>query len=197
MIEARVTVRLDDLSQRIRRATLTVQQGLVVHVAEWLRQVIRGSFEKDSSPKGVPWQPWSLKYAAHGSGKGMLEKSGALFEQSTRAVAIHGNTITAGSTLKYAAIHQFGFDGDESVRQFIRRVRSPGRDTWGKIIGKNNKIVRGKIMMGVAFPTIGKHTRHKKMPARPYLPTPEFVETEGTKDAQDYVNAVLEELEGK
>jgi hypothetical protein len=120
----------------------------------------------------------------------MLRESGALFAQvggPTAAPSIDGNTITLESTLPYSAAMQDGFDGDVSVRAMIRRVRS--RDVFGKMLGKNNKIVRGKIAMGIG--NVAKHTRHMKIPARPFLPTAEFVEVEGGKVAEEVVRDAM------
>lgn len=187
MIEARATVRVDDLSRRLGLAAAKIQERLVLSVAEWLRLVIRTSFEKEATAEGAPWAPLSPKYLARKKGPGILREGGALFEQATRAPVINGNVVTAGSTLPYAAVHQFGFDGDVSVRAMIRRVRS--RDVFGKMLGKNNKIVRGKIARGIG--NVSEHSRHMRMPARPYLPSAEFAEAEGQKIAAEFVDDVI------
>jgi phage gpG-like protein len=197
MIEARVSVNLGDLSQRIGRVSARIHEAALYSVSEWLRILVRKTFTTThASPEGVPWVPLKAKTAARKRGPGMLRESSALFDQvggPRAAPTIEGDTVTLGSSLPYAAVHQFGFEGDESVHEFFRRVRAPGRDVWGKILGRNNKIVHGKIMMGMSFPKTGAHTRHAKTPARPYLPSPEFAQIEGTKAAVEGVANVLRE----
>ena len=160
------------------------------HVAAWLATVIRRTFEKKTSPEGEAWVPLSEKYAARKKGPGILRETSALYEQVTRGALISGNTITAGSTLPYAAAHQFGLEGDVSVRTFLRRAR--GKQMWAQVLGKNNKIVRGRLVgHEVSFPRTPAHSRHMNIPARPYLPTPAFVESEGAKVAQEFVRSEL------
>lgn len=195
MIEARVTADLSGLGERFARVAAKIQEAALYSVSEWLRAVVRGTFRDDSSPEGVPWQPWSPKYAMHGHGKGMLEKSGALFDQvgSPRAAPqIQGNTITLGSTLPYAAVHQFGFEGDVSVRESKSFVLHTGEDTWGRLL--NSKLARETrqiIARGIRVQKNRAHTRHMKIPARPYLPTAAYVEAEGSEIARQ---AVVEKL---
>jgi phage gpG-like protein len=197
MIKANVTLRMDDVMRRIEGTAAEVQEGLVAHVGEWLRIVIRRTFtQTQASPEGVPWQPLTPKYAARKKGPGILRETGALFEQSTRAVAIQGNKITAGSTLPYAAVHQFGFDDEVEVsaHKFLHAVRS--RDVFAKLLNpKLGKETRQLIARGIKIGDVAGHTRHMKIPARPFLPSPEFVEAEGTKVAEQYVNLAVKELD--
>jgi len=190
MLEAKVgTGGFDDLARRVGMAVEKVQAYVMRGVADWLHLVIRDSFEKRETAEGVPWEPLSLEYAKRKRGPGILRESGALFEQVNRGPFINGNTITAGSTLPYAAAHQFGFEGDESVREFVHRVRS--RDVWGKLFNpKLGKDTRRIIELGKG--SVSSHTRHMRIPARPYLPSKEFVETEGTKVAQEFVDGAIE-----
>lgn len=190
MIQANIAVRLNEIS---RRTGLIADRtaGLVYAISEWLRLVIRTSFERQATAEGAPWKPLTPRYAMRKKGPGILRETSAMFEQTTRGGVVEGNTVVFGSSLPYAAAHQFGFEGDVSVRESIRRLRAPGRDTWGKILGKNNKMVRGKIAMGVAFPKVAAHTRHMNIPARPFLPSREFAEAEGSKIAQEYLEGAV------
>lgn len=193
-IQTKITLQPFDIGKRLGERAAAIQAGVVLHVAEWLRFTIRKSFQEQATAEGTPWAPLSPKYAARKTGPGILRESGAMFEQAARAPEIEGNTITAGSTLPYASVHQLGFEGDVSMRAMIRRVRS--RDVFGKMLGKNNKIVRGKIALGIG--NVAKHSRHMRIPARPYLPGEEFTQREGGAVATDFVKSEIEAgLEGK
>lgn len=193
MISSSVTLQPFDIGAKLGARAAQIQEGAVLHVAEWLRFTIRKSFQNQSTAEGTQWVPLSPAYAARKKGAGILRESGAMFEQATRAPEIDGNTVTAGSTLPYASVHQLGFEGDVSVRAMIRKVKS--RDVMGKMLGKNNKIVRGKIAMGIG--NVASHTRHMNIPARPYLPSEEFVQGEGAQVAKEFVQSEIEAgLEG-
>lgn len=193
MIEAQITVRMDQLMNRVGLTATKIQQGLVQNVATWLVFIVRGAFQKQASPEGVPWAPLSLRYAARKKGPSILQETGALFEQETRAPAITGNTITLGSTLLYAGVHQWGFDGEVTVsaHKFLRRVRS--RDAFGRLLNpKLGKVTRQQVSAGIHIGDRAGHTRHMRIPARPSLPSKAFVEAEGKAIVEEYAQGVLE-----
>jgi hypothetical protein len=125
-----IRVNLGNVVGKLDAVRANIHNNVMISMAEWLRDVIRGSFSSESSAEKVPWKPLSPLYAARKEkGARILEFSGALFEQSTRGPIISGNTITASSTLPYAAVHQDGFSGEEECprihwpRAFGQRVR--------------------------------------------------------------------------
>jgi phage gpG-like protein len=192
MIGARITINLDDLKRRLSTAAGRIQLFPMLSVSEWLRLVVRKTFTMThASPEGVPWAPLSEKYAARKKGPGILRETSALFDQvgSARAApVIEGNTISLGSNLPYAAAHQYGFEGDVAVHEHVRRVKS--KDKYGmRLNPKLGKMTRVRILLGEG--KVSKYMRHAKNPARPYLPTPEFVEQEATKIAEDSTLQVL------
>ena len=158
--------------------------GLRESVAEWLREVIFQSFGREESPEGVPWKPLSEPYATLkatgqvGGGPGprkvgavrlaslkkILELNGELFRDATNSVTIAGNTITAGSILPYAAAHQYGAS-----------INIP------EIGPKNAAALRfyNPELRAIFAKRTRAHT--VTIPARPYLPSPEFAEQEGAK----------------
>jgi phage gpG-like protein len=71
---------------------------------------------------------------------------------------ISGDAITGaiGTNVAYAAVHEYGFDGQVQVRSFTRKVRSRDVRVKRKITAKGIGFVRG-------------FTRHMRMPARPYI----------------------------
>jgi phage gpG-like protein len=197
MIEAKVTVRMDALMRRVGLAATEIQGELTRAIASWLHLVVRRSFERESTAEGIKWSPLSPKYAARKKIPQILQESGALFEQLNRGPAISGNTITIGSTLPYAAAHQFGFDGEVEVsaHKFLRRVRS--NDVWGKLLNpKLGKETRQILATGIHIGDVAKHKRHMKIPARPYLPSKEFVEAEGKAIVEEWAQSTGEKLFG-
>lgn len=94
---------------------------------------------------------------------GRLMKSAAMPEVS-------GNTITLGSNLPYAAVHQYGFEGDVTVKSFTRKVRS--RSVYGKaekVNKKTGEIYIGREMKAQGIAVVRSFVRHMKIVARPFL----------------------------
>lgn len=83
---------------------------------------------------------------------------------------ISGDTVTTrmGSPLRYARVHEFGFNGQVHVGGFTRRQRS--RDVFAAVPRTSGKTWRAlkpgrkKIASGVAG--VGDHTRWMQIPAR-------------------------------
>ena len=192
MFTARVTINLEDLKRRLSTVAGRIQILPMLHVSEWLRLTVRKTFTTThASPEGIPWAPLTPKYAARKKGPGILRETSALFDQvggPAAAPTIEGNTITLGSSLPYAAAHQFGLDADVNVSAFVRRVKS--KDLFGRRLNpKLGKMTRVRIELGKGG--VKNHVRRMRIPARPYLPTPEFAEAEGTKVAEEAVRAVM------
>lgn len=184
MIKAQIITNVGTLGATLGRVSEKIQLMALFGVAEWLRTVVRNTFTENTSPEGVPWTPLSPKYLARKKGPGMLYESGALFGQvggPAAAPKIDGNSVILGSNLRYAAAHQFGFEGDVAVRELVRRVKS--KDVYGKRMNLElGKMTRVRILLGEG--KVSRHFRHMKIPARPYLPSKEFAEAEGSKVAR-------------
>lgn len=87
---------------------------------------------------------------------GLLRRS---LRRSDATVSADEITGAIGTNVKYAGVHEFGFDGDVSVQPFTRRQRS--RDILG---GKSHKKV---LSAGIAF--VKGFTRHMRMPERSFI----------------------------
>jgi phage gpG-like protein len=95
--------------------------------------------------------------------------SGRLMK-STLLPQVTDEGITFGSNLPYAAIHQRGFDGTETVRSFVRKVRS--RNVFGRgerVNKKTGEIRMGKVKTAEGIGVVKSFTRHMRMPARPFI----------------------------
>jgi phage gpG-like protein len=108
-------------------------------------------------------------------GRKKLYRSGTLQQQVIRSVAISGNLITAGSTLPYAAPHQFG--ATIQIPE-IRPKKSGGVLRW----------------FGSGGAIFARRARAHKVviPARPFLPSPAFAEKEGAMVVDEFVQAQID-----
>jgi phage gpG-like protein len=184
-----ITMNVADVERKLDMVAGGMQKGMITAVAEWLRYIIRTSFQNQRSPEGVPWKPLkpaseAAKPALHGkrqfarvseggipgaivslSGRRILERTGALFNSIDRGIVIQGSAVTAASTLPYAAIHQYG--GTVNIPE-IRPRSVNGTLRWFGAGGE---------------PIFAKRVRAHRVtiPARPYLPSPEFAEREAAK----------------
>lgn len=78
--------------------------------------------------------------------------------------SVEGNTVTSaiGSPLDYMAVHEFGYNGPQNVRGFMRRVKS--RNVVGRI---GDRAPRRIIASGVAY--VRPFTRQANFPARGFV----------------------------
>jgi phage gpG-like protein len=101
----------------------------------------------------------------------MLGQVTGLLRQSVRftEAVITGDTVTSsiGSNVRYAAVHEFGFDGQVNVRPFFRKHR--GRDQFAKIervAKKTGRRYKATVKIATGVEGVSAHTRHMKIPAR-------------------------------
>jgi phage gpG-like protein len=101
----------------------------------------------------------------------MLGQVSGQLRQSVRwtEAKIHGEVVTSsiGSPVRYAAVHEFGFDGDVQVKPFFRKYR--GRDQFARaerVSQKTGRPYRTKIKTASGVSQVKGHARHMKIPAR-------------------------------
>ena len=134
---------------------------------------VRETFRDSGSPAGSwpPLSPNSLRWGKYSDGHKLLIKTGLLLNSITYAV--QGNSVVIGTGMAIAAIHQFGFDGTQSVKpySYVRRQRS--RDTFKKEQVTNKRgyrqTVTRKTSSGIATVNVRAFSRHIHIPARPFL----------------------------
>jgi phage gpG-like protein len=97
-------------------------------------------------------------------------RSGQL-RQSVRftPAIIEGGSVTAsvGSPVRYAAVHEFGFEGDVQVKPFFRKNRE--RDQFTKVervSKKTGRSYKSKLKTASGVSAVKAHKRHMKIPAR-------------------------------
>jgi len=85
---------------------------------------------------------------------------------------VEGNTITSaiGTNVRYAGVHERGFEGDVQVDGYTRRIlnKTASRYTFDMATGRTTKSKR-KIRAVLGQVTVRPFTRHMNVPARPYL----------------------------
>jgi phage gpG-like protein len=185
----------------------TLSTRLVPAILGWLQETIMHAFAQQASPEGVAWKPLSPGYAAVkgaktgrllarrvGKGgrpgaavslnrKNILYLSGDLFRgfATTQApgIAIDANSVTAFSTLPYAAAHQYG-----SVNHIpeMRPKKKNGVLAWP---GPGGTIFARRVK-----------AHNVIIPARPYLPSPEFAEREAARVVEETLQSAIDQAGG-
>jgi|GEM_PF-5104526 len=115
-----------------------------------------------------------------------IRKSNAVVSEMTAESAI-------GSNVKYAGVHEFGFDSTVQVSAFSRKVQTRNQTEVGvaQVSLADGRIRRRKTAKrtasGVAF--VKAHSRHMKMPKR------SFIFSTITEREADYSKAVSAAIE--
>lgn len=143
---------------------VTLERGLRGAVRNWLMQVMRQSFKQRSSPEGQPWAPlsaaWNRTPQRHGT---------AALSKSIYAI-IKGKTIEAGSHVPFSSFYQEGASYPELIITPKAGHKALRYFSGGRVFGP--------FMAGGGGPVFG--TRFKiparKLPARPFVPSPAFAE---------------------
>lgn len=131
------------------------------------------TFDEGGSPAGSwpPLSPNSLRWSKYSGGHKLLMNTGQM--RNSIGVTTSGNSVSIGTNLKRAAVHQLGYSGPQSVRaySYTRRVKS--RDSFGSSRATNKlgrqQTVRRKLSSGVTTVNVKAFTRIIHIPARPFL----------------------------
>lgn len=91
------------------------------------------------------------------SGQALNVRTGRLRRSITQRIEDSGPDISGivGTNVEYAAIHEFGFKGNVSVKQHLRQVKQ----------------VFGRKLKSPVQALVGAHTRNVDLPARSFLRT--------------------------
>ena len=179
-----IKIDLADVRRKFGLVAADMRRPLLVAVAEWLRFIIRQSFDQQASPEGIPWKTLSQPYGkfkqaatgkrarpvgpggqpggqVHIGGKKKLYRSGDLFQSVDRGITLGEDRVSASSMLPYAPAQNFG--ATISIPE-IRPKKANGALRW----------------FGPDGPVFARHTRAHRVtiPARPFLPSPAFAEAQ-------------------
>jgi phage gpG-like protein len=192
-----VSVSVDDRQVRIGlgdlRSSVTDVRPLLNIAGEVMRGSIARTFREEGSPAGS-WPKLAistLRKKKYTSGHMLLVMRGILRSSFTYAPA--GNTLTIGTNVVYAAVHQFGsrdyrggftgpmtkeqhsaYEAERVTVEAHKSSRIQGK-RYGTDLrtGKDGKVRRVRVRL--AGPQnrskfeVGKHQRHQNIPARPFL----------------------------
>jgi phage gpG-like protein len=113
------------------------------------------------------------------SGQVLHVRTGTLRRSINQKVESKNSKIigTVGTNVHYAAIHEFGFKGTETVKAHVRRVKS--RDYF-----------RGKRKVAVGIALVSAHTRKMDMPQRSFLRS-------SLQDMKDDIRSTLQDAVNK
>jgi phage gpG-like protein len=164
---------------QLRITTRNIEQasaelrGLVAR-ADDLRPVLAGfgihmirSVEQTFQAGGRPvaWPP-SIRALTKG-GKTLI-KSGQL-KNSTVAQVTGPRTLSVGTNVKYAAVHQLGFSGTVQIPEHLRRVKSRNLYQVKTAQTVSGKKIRSRRKIASGFTVVKAHPAHMRIPARPFL----------------------------
>ena len=165
---SQVTVSLQNFA-----LSLSGKDQLLSIIGLLMMKSVRQTFRDSGSPSGS-WPPLSAasrSWRKYSSGHKLLILSGLLLNSVN--FAAQGNSVIIGTALSYAGVHQFGFDGTQSVKPYSYVRRQQSRDVFRKegIVNKlgRKQTVKRKISSGVATVNVRAFSRHIHIPARPYL----------------------------
>jgi phage virion morphogenesis protein len=187
-----VIARIDDREVRIGlgefRAGVGDKSALLKIVGDLMTASIARTFRDEGSPAGS-WPALALSTLRSKKYKGihkLLVLSGRLFRSITYAVS--GDTLTIGTNVVYARVHQFG-SADRMGGSIGPQAKLPDRRVlvsnydalriharqYGHSLrtGKDGKQMNVRMrLQGPLNATryhVGEHSRHQNISARPYL----------------------------
>lgn len=109
----RIDRRLAELRNEVASAFPALLDALGAEIETQTRRRIR---EEKTGSDGEEWAPWSERYAARREGRGgsLLLRDGHLDDSIQHFVRHGSDEVVVGSTMVYAATHQFG-DPDRGI----------------------------------------------------------------------------------
>jgi phage virion morphogenesis protein len=161
-----ISISVNDAEVRAAFASLRSHLANLTPVMRSIGQGLRTNvdlcFRGEHDPWGVPWQHLAASTLRRRRG------TSAQILQDTRRLAnsmtyrADSNSVSVGTNVEYAAIHQFGGDIQHAARTSTLYFRQRRDGSVG------NRFVRRNRSNFAQDVTIGAHTTH--IPARPFLP---------------------------
>lgn len=192
-----ITAKVDQGTVRIGLGELRAAVTDVGPLLNIAGEVMRGSIARTFRDEGSPAGSWpklalsTLRKKGYTTGHKLLIMTGRLFGSITYQT--EGNTLTIGTNLVYAAVHQFGsadyrgnFTGPltremdeaheaERIDVGAHESHRSAAPRYGTTLrtAKNGRTM--KVRVRIAGPLnrstfqVGAHKRHQNIPPRPYL----------------------------
>jgi len=148
-------------------------RGLVARVDD-LRPVLAQfgihmirSVEQTFQAGGRPtaWPP-SIRAMTKG-GKTLIKT--ARLKDSIVAAVTGPRTLSVGTNVKYAAVHQLGFSGTVQIPEHLRRVKTRNVYQVKTAQTVSGRKIRSRRKIASGFTVVKAHPAHMRIPARPYL----------------------------
>jgi phage virion morphogenesis protein len=175
---ARIELKGDKEVQRVLQQAARDGEDLTPawrDVGEYLQREVRERFETQRDPEGEPWAPISDATAKRKGNDRILQDTGRLEGSITYEVA--PLSLTQGTNLEYAAIHQFGGIIEHPEREGSVRLRATA---GGELLSQAHL---GKTFRNAGKMRVFASAKHKRfversftvaarkqeMPARAYL----------------------------
>jgi phage virion morphogenesis protein len=161
------------VSLRAFALSLSAKDQLMRIIGLGQLQSVRQTFRDSGSPAGswAPLSDASRSWRKYSGGHKLLIDKGLLLNSIT--FAAQGDSVVIGTGLSYAGVHQYGFDGSQSVKPYSYTRSQKSRDTFSKsqITNKlgRKQTVRRKTSSGISTVNVRAFSRHIHIPARPYL----------------------------
>lgn len=166
---ALIVAKIEDQGVRNQLAEIQARVGNMrpvwAEIGQILLESIMNNFLQHRAPDGTPWKPVSAAYTRWKSKKGKNPSEiltlGSRLRNSINARA-ETDSVTIGTNVVYAAIHQFG-----GAITMGGRSQTLAHDKGGRFMSrkKASKQKTGSVRVSIA--TIGAHA--VDMPARPFL----------------------------
>jgi len=152
-------------SQEFKQVWLTLPYKVGVICVAYSKARFRYQNWLDTAPE--PWKPRS-KSAKRNKGRSILIDTGRL-RRSIRIINTTSNSVTVGSDVPYAAVHNDGYSGTIQIPLHIRKRFKKDKQGTGVFNVKTRK-ERMKTVKKEAGETIVKaHTRKLNLPRRRFL----------------------------
>lgn len=169
------------------RAAVSDREKILAICGEIMRTSVARTFREEGSPAGS-WpqlSPSTLKNKRYSAGHRLLILTGRLFNSISYTVS--GNTLTIGTDVVYAGVHQYGSrdyaPGPRTLQQsratigigayFTHRMKelpAPGmreiRDSRGRVRGQRTAYQGPRNRK---THEVRAHDRHQNIPPRPFL----------------------------
>ncbi len=166
-----IQLELKDEGVRYELARLTGRLKNLTPVMRSIGETVRRSVEKNFAAKPPGRPAWEKSKRAEKEGGQTLSDTGRLRRSFT--VKGYADRVEIGTNVKYAAVHQLGFDGMVQVKPHIRRVRTRDVKEKHQYTRYDSRvgieIKTGKRIVAKGIGQVKGHERHMKMPARPFL----------------------------
>ncbi|MBI4242252.1 MAG: phage virion morphogenesis protein [Candidatus Rokubacteria bacterium] len=165
-MQLKITARNVEQASAELKALVRRVEDLRPVLAEFGIHMIR-SVEQTFQAGGRPtaWPP-SIR-AMRGGGKTLIKT--ARLKNSIVATVTGPRSLSVGTNVKYAAVHQLGFSGTVQIPEHIRRVKSRNVYRVKTATTVSGRKIRSRRKIASGFAVVKAHPAHMRIPARPFL----------------------------